>query len=340
MSVAYRTERLTREGWGLSLEQAILATLAYADVFDYPLTADEIHWYLWGVRAGRGQVYEALSSTGPLAEATSTVLEEVKYYTLPGREALVKVRQRRELASARLWEQAQEYAGWIARMPFVRMVALTGSLAAGNAEDGADIDFLVVTEPGRLWLCRAGILGVVYWAARRGVKLCPNYLITTNALALRDCSPYAARELVQMAPLFGMDTYYQMRAANTWVEAYLPNAWGFSGAARSALLSRSTNRALGKPTLVKRLAEWALRTSPGGWLEGWEMRRKLARFNQQRTAHPESEFGPDWCKGHFDDHERHTNEAFTRRLAGLGLERLAVQDFLPAPFFWGRPAVK
>ena len=62
-------------------------------------------------------------------------------------------------------------------MPFVRMVALSGSLAHLNADGEADLDLFVITAPGRVWsvtlttLLRARLLG---WRRR----LCLNYVVS------------------------------------------------------------------------------------------------------------------------------------------------------------------
>jgi hypothetical protein len=45
-----------------ALEQAVLQTLAYVDMYDYPLTVEEIHRYLIAVRATRTQVESALDN--------------------------------------------------------------------------------------------------------------------------------------------------------------------------------------------------------------------------------------------------------------------------------------
>jgi hypothetical protein len=54
-----------------ALERAIVETVAYADVFEFPLTTDELHRYLIGVQAGRGAVREALTN-GRVAPAVLT----------------------------------------------------------------------------------------------------------------------------------------------------------------------------------------------------------------------------------------------------------------------------
>jgi len=48
------------------------------------------------------------------------------------------------------------------------MVAITGSLAMNNVENNPDIDYLVVTVGGRLWMVRAMVLAAARLAALHG----------------------------------------------------------------------------------------------------------------------------------------------------------------------------
>jgi hypothetical protein len=290
-----------------SVERAILHTLAYADVFDFPLTAQEIHHYLIGVAASLETVQRALDN-GRLAPQRLTRRQGC--YTLMGREHLVKVRQRRVHSAAHLWPQAERYGRVVADLPFVRMVALTGALAVHNVEADADIDYLIVTAPDRLWLCRGLIILLVRWSARRGVTLCPNYLLSERAMLLPEHNLYTAHELVQMVPLAGLSTYWQMRQLNSWANSFLPNA-------RKPL--QQVDGHSGGDGLGCALAEPILRTPIGDWLERWEMDRKVAKFNRQGDGDAEVAFSRDWCKGHFDAHCRRTLKEYAERLARLEL---------------------
>jgi hypothetical protein len=282
-----------------TLTTAILQTVAYVDGFDYPLTAAEVHRYLIGTSATQEQV-DTLLGNGRLIPHQLSCRDD--YFTLPGRENIVEIRQQRQTIAEEMWPDALKYGRLIASLPFVRMVSVTGSLAVNNAVEGADIDYLVVTENGRLWLTRAFVILVVRLAAQRGIHLCPNYFLSQRALKIDQQNLYTAHELVQMIPIAGLEVYRHLQTLNPWTKQFLPNAtWSGNG------------RAYAPSSLhPRKLAELALRSPLGTHLEKWEMQRKIYKFRYQQSD--ESDFSPDWCKGHFDQHARHIMNNFDERM--------------------------
>jgi hypothetical protein len=289
---------------------AVLRTLAYADVFDFALREPELHRYLIGHAATPGEVAGALAGLGDAVVRCDGLV------ALPGRDALIEERQHRRRVAARTWPAALRYAQAVGSLPFVRMVAITGALAVGNATDGADIDLLVVTERGRVWLARASTIAIVRYAASEGQELCPNYFLAEHALTMDDRDLYAAHELTQMAPVTGFGVYQRLRAANPWTAAHLPNANG----------GPLHDRARRRPVLqrARPVAEAVLRSPLGGAVEAWEQ-RKIARFRAEAAARGvdrEAGFTPDWCKGHLDGHGARIRVAYETRVRTLGLEPL------------------
>ncbi|HKG54555.1 MAG TPA: hypothetical protein VKB04_09865, partial [Anaerolineales bacterium] len=242
-----------------NLLRSVLHTLAYADVFDYPLTAHEVYRYLPMADASFEDVIELLNNT-----ALFSKIED--YYTLHGREQIVKTRKRRARVAGRLWPKATRYGRLITSLPFVRMVAVTGSLAMNNVDDSKDIDidYLIVTMPNHLWTCRALALMVARFARLEGVSLCPNYLVATNALNLDDHSLYVAHELAQMIPLSGMEIYEEMSRLNGWMEDYLPNALTLPELPPGV-------RVMQEHFLMQNVLEFLFRLPFGVWFEKWEM---------------------------------------------------------------------
>ncbi len=288
-----------------ALERAIVQAVAYADVFDYPLTADEIHRYLIGLPASRAAVRAALGTPRLLPVALS---RSGRYFTLAGRESAVDTRRSRAAVASGYWPRAVRYGHQLGRLPFVRMVAVTGALAMDNVADG-DIDYLVVTEPGRLWLCRALVVGVVRTAAVRGVVLCPNYFLSEQALVLGERNLFTAHEVAQMVPLSGIETYRRLRSMNRWTDTYLPNAGGHP---------RRVSPMEPHPHPARRIVESTLRSRLGSKVERWEMARKVRKLGDRSNGHAEAAFGPDWCKGHFGDHGQLTLSRYEDRIQALG----------------------
>ncbi len=289
------------------VEWAILQTIAYADIFDYPITQRELHRYLIGLAVSEAELTAVLAA-GHLHRRY--IAECEGFFSLAGREANVHIRRGRTPLADQLWPIARHYGRVIGGLPFVRMVAVTGSLAVDNVTDAGDIDYLIVTEPGRLWLARLFVIGLVRWAARDGVTLCPNYFISENALVIKERNLFAAREIAQMVPVSGFTVYDEMRRRNAWTDDYFPNA---------ALCPPDCTPAdePPPPPLSKRITEVMLRTPPGGWLDSWEMNRKIRKLTREQDRLAEADFAPDWCKGHFEGHMRRVMTAFDARLVAL-----------------------
>lgn len=289
------------------LEWAILQTIAYADVFDYPITHTELQRYLIGLATTPDDVEDALHEDDHLHRYISDC---DGYLTLRGREDNVQHRSRHSVVAEQLWPAARHYGQVIGNLPFVRMVAVTGSLAVDNAGPNGDIDYLIITEPGRLWLARLFIVMLVKWAQRQQITLCPNYFLSENALVIEERGLFPARELVQMVPVSGFATYDEIRRLNAWTDAYFPNA-----------LDAPEDYTDPQPethSLTKWLLEQALRTPPGTWLDGWEMQRKIRKLRQQPAQQAgEVDFSADWCKGHFDGHMQRVMTAFDKRLCAI-----------------------
>lgn len=296
-----------------TVETAVVWTLAYADVFDYPLTWREVHRYLVGREAAASAVHDLLIN----GAAPKEVTRKGEYFTLPGRERVVEVRRQRASAAAETWPKAVRFGRAMARLPYVRMVAVTGALSMDNATPDDDIDYLIVTETGRLWLSRAIIIQfVVKPAARDGIELCPNYLLTERAFTHFSRNLFTAHEIVQMVVIAGVETYRRMCRSNRWVSRFLPNGYGRVRGVEGTTPAGEARRIVGA-------AERALRSPIGGRLERWEMGRKIRRFERQGSEEGEASFSPEWCKGHFGSHEKLVREAVLARLASIDEGRTA-----------------
>lgn len=282
-----------------SVHNAILETLAYSDVFDYPLTFDELHRYLTA-SAPRADLLACLNEL-------SLISAESGFYYLANREEIVNIRLDREQRSHGAFQRACRYGTILGSLPFVRMVTLTGSLAMLNLTHDADMDYMLVTQPGRLWLARS--FAVLYGRLMRifGDRICVNLLVSESALEWHPQDLYSAREICQMIPLAGMDVYHRLRAANAWTKNFLPNADSAPALTPAARLASAFQRWLEMPFSGK----------IGDVFEKLVMRLQLKKITRTYGTGNEANFSTELCQGNFHDHRRGTQESFHERLTVL-----------------------
>ena len=280
---------------------AILQTIAYSDIFDHPLTAREIHRYLFGLQASFDDVCRVL-------EKESVLVRTGKYFTLPGRETIIPIRLERETRSRKLLPRAMQYGRILASLPFVRMVALTGSLAVLNVSKKDDFDYMLITVPGRVWTARAFAVLFNRVVKLLGHTICPNLIVSEKKLDWPLHDLYSARELCQMIPVAGFDRYQKLLRANQWAKDFLPNAFS------DDLPFENYQR---QGSVLQKILELLLGRELGDRLENWEMNRKIARFSQQEGFGEETVFNADLCQGNFHHHRNWTRVVFEDRLRDL-----------------------
>lgn len=203
-----------------SLQQHVLRTLAYYDIFQYPLTAAEVHRFLQ-CAAGRAVVDGALT----WLVMHGFIHQSDDLYALRSDAALFARRREGNREAVRAMPRAQRRAYWIAQFPFVRAVMASGSLSKGYMDASSDLDFFIVTAPNRVWIAR--MLLVIYkrlFLFNQHKNFCVNYFVDENHLEIGEKNLFTATELATVVPLCGAAHYHQLWQANQPLLDLFPNA--------------------------------------------------------------------------------------------------------------------
>jgi hypothetical protein len=207
----------------INLDQACLASIFYHDLFDFPLTSLElIKW--------RGGKYF------PKIKKTFEIEVKDGFYFLKGKEKNVPLRIIKKRIARRKNKIAFKAASLLNDVPWIKFVGITGTLAMENAERGADIDLLIITNKGTLWLSRIlsfislSLLGIpLRRAGEKEVedKICLNMWLEEGNFtwSKKERNVYTAHEICQIVPLINKEKIYQeFLFKNNWIKNFWPNA--------------------------------------------------------------------------------------------------------------------
>jgi hypothetical protein len=216
-----------------TLSKNILATVAYYDVFEYPLTLFELWQYLLNqfpedrgsdARVSLDDVMKALET-----EVLQKNIENFQGMSfLRGRKKLVRQRLLREKLSLNKMKGVSRVVFWLRFIPFVRMIALTGSLAMKNSTSLGDWDLLIVLRKGHIWTGRFLVTGLLWLFDKKrhdeevADRVCLNYWITSSSLEIMTKDLFSSHEYFFCVPLFGFATFQKFRASNQWIRRFRP----------------------------------------------------------------------------------------------------------------------
>lgn len=214
------------------LHYSILKTLAYFDIVRFPLTQEELFRYLWQPPQ---VTYEQLVMQLPGLIQNKSIAIKWGYYFLPHQEETV-ARRRSSTVPTELKLRRARFAmrliGWV---PFLKAVFVSSSVAAQTAHEHSDIDFFIITAPGRIWLVRffvnltLRICGIRIYGTQKKDRICVCFFVDSDHLNL---SPWRISSddihfmywLHQMMPIYDPESVYKkFIEANQWTQEFLPH---------------------------------------------------------------------------------------------------------------------
>jgi hypothetical protein len=229
--------------------KSALRCLLYFDIFQFPLSAKEIFENCAQKQCSEIQINTALKDL----LALGCIYQFEGYYLLKNDASLVKRRKEGTAKAIRYKKIALRFSAWIARFPFVEAVLISGSLSKDFVDEKGDIDYFIITRPGRLWLCRTMLTAFKKIFLLNSRKyFCINYFLDSAHLEISDKNIFTATELVYAKPTYNPEMYQQFRDANTWGEAFYPH---MPEPDLSSTLPKRTS-------MIKSSLEWML----SGWL--------------------------------------------------------------------------
>ncbi len=205
----------------IRIDQALVFTVYYHSLFGYPLTQSEL--LKWSPNVSKKFT------------TNSRISLKDGLYALEGDSGIFLKRVMREHTSRRKMQLAKKAAKILAKIPSIKMVAVTGSLAMANANDDSDIDLLIVCKANTLWTTRLvvyGLLKLGRFQLRKPQdknekdKLCLNMWLDETKLEWgNERNFYTAHEICQIVPLVNKaKSYESFLNANKWIKDFWPNA--------------------------------------------------------------------------------------------------------------------
>jgi len=218
------------------LDKSILKTLAFFDVFSYPLTAEEIFKWLYkpNNKYSLLNVKDTLKNSKDLKEKIS--LTEA-FYSLKASEHTAYIRKKNNNIAERKFYKAIRLIKIYRLVPFVRMVAVCNTLAYSNAREGSDIDLFIITRRGKIWLARFFTILLVKFLGKRPNEedhtdaFCLSFFIDEDHLNIEKINIhgkdiYTPYWVAQLMPIYDPDGLYgKFIKENKWYRKYLPNAY-------------------------------------------------------------------------------------------------------------------
>jgi len=232
----------------LSFKQLIVSHLNYRDIFNAPVSRLSLMRWI-GVE--KGSTEESLfDKTIAELEHDGLICSSDDFLAVKGKEAIINAQKVKSTISHKILEKGNKFLASFGKLPFIRYVGVSGSVAAENPtldENGhVDLDLFVICADDTLWI--VFFFERIFTNIVRLVKgdhfYCFNYVTEESFLEIYNKNFYTATELVNMKPLIDKGVYNRFIDANSWYSAFYAKE----------VIKKSGEASSGSPMMTKILA--------------------------------------------------------------------------------------
>ena len=244
-------------------EKSIIKALAYFNVFEYPLNKEEIFNFL-------DMPCDKIAFEKALVYLCSqeVVHRHEEFYSLQQNSHLIVRRRKGNGLAIEQLKVADKISRFLYRFPYVKGIAVSGSLSKNYADEKSDIDFFIITAKNRLWIARTlmHIFKKLTFLTGRQHWFCMNYFVDESALEIKEKNIFTAVEVATVLPLQGETIFKDFINQNKWVKDYFPLHLRWNDImANNKDYSIKPVRKLIKNGIVDKLNEWLMSVTAKRW---------------------------------------------------------------------------
>ncbi len=265
-----------------SLNKAILATVVWFDVLDYPLTVAEIARYLYWPKHTKPVATHDIENALESNYLKARLASQNGFYFLVGHNQLVTLRAQRHNITIPYWKKATKVARRLQAVPFLDSLALCNLFAFNNKKTTSDIDTFIVVRDGRIWTARflatalTAFLG--QWRHGHNVagQLCLSFYLTDRDMSLNSIKSepydiYLNYWIASLGWIIEGKRNEDFMLANSWIASDMPNYFP-----RKEVQLRVADSRVARA--IRKTGEFILDNRIGDWVESVLRKMQLKKM--------------------------------------------------------------
>ncbi|HLF34308.1 MAG TPA: hypothetical protein VI583_08725 [Cyclobacteriaceae bacterium] len=231
---------------GYSLKKRIVYLINYSSVFNDVMNLDELKNIIDPHRRSRPELDSAIAM---LLDEKKIIIDN-GYAGIPVTGGKMEAKHKDIALSLQVVNRLNEILLFLARLPIIKFIGISGSIAANNPVDSSrselDLDIFIITSRRGFWVfC---FLEALYrnLGIRRMMKypFCFNYIMAESDLIVHNQCFYTATEIKNIKPVYGMPVFLMFLKQNEWVFRYYPHLASAFNSLPHGFSNPSRNRTL------------------------------------------------------------------------------------------------